>query len=446
MSDAIISPHPARRAVRGRVLSFTRQPQASDDSASYHFQADGLVYSVDGKILSVGPASELLDMLPADVAVDRYEDCLILPGFIDLHIHLPQTRIIASYGAQLLDWLTLYTFPEEQRFADPAYAAAGARFFLDELTRNGTTTAVVYGSVHAHSVTLLFAEAARRGQCMIAGKVMMDQNAPELLRDDAQSGYDESKALIERWHGRNRQYYAVTPRFAVTSSAAQLAAAGALLRETEGLFLQTHLAETKDEIAAALSLHPAARDYTDLYDRHGLLGPASLFGHCLHLGERELDRLAESRSVAIFCPTSNLFLGSGLFPSARIKSRFIRTGLATDIGGGTSFSMLRTAAEAYKVLQLQGERLTALSAFDRITRGNAESLGMEAAIGQLATGGHADMVVLDSRATSLMAERMAQCQSLEEELFILMTLGDERAVRAVYLNGMLAYSVQPALR
>lgn len=423
------------RAIRGRLLSFTAEPAGAGDAASVTVMADGMLRVEDGRIAAVGPASVVGPALPPGTPVDDHEDRLVMPGFIDLHIHFPQTQVIASYGAQLLDWLTTYTFVEEQKYGDPAFAAAQARFFLDELLRNGTTTAVAYGSVHPESVEAVFAEAERRGMGMIAGKVMMDRHAPPALCDTAQRSYDESKALIGRWHGRGRQRYAVTPRFAITSTPDQLDAAGALLREHPGCYLQTHLSENHDEIRQVARLYPAARDYTDVYERFGLLGPRSLLGHCLHLSDDELDRLAATESVAVFCPTSNLFIGSGLFDAARLRGAGVRTGLATDVGGGTSYSLLRTAAEAYKVLQLRGQNLPALSAFYTITRGNALALGLGGEIGSFIPGAWADAVVLDSAATPALAHRMDTARGLEDELFALMTLGDDRAVAATYLRG-----------
>jgi len=433
---------PNTTAIRGRLLSFLRAPLGPGDHGSHRFIEDGLLLVEEGRIAAVGEHAALRGRIPEGVAVAHHPDGLILPGFIDAHIHFPQTRVIASYGARLLDWLETYTFVEEQKYADPAHAAAGASFFLDELLRNGTTTAVAYGSVHPQSVDALFAEAERRGAGLIAGKVMMDRNAPAALTDTAERGYAESKALIGRWHGVGRQRYAVTPRFAITSTEAQLEAAGALLREHPGLHLQTHLSENAEEIATVRRLFPAARDYTDVYDRFGLLGPTSLLGHCIHLSEAEMARLSETGSVAVFCPTSNLFIGSGLFDRAALSraDRPVRVALATDVGGGTSYSMLRTAGEGYKVLQLNRQNLPALAAFDGMTRGNAAALGMEDAIGTLEPGRWADLVVLDPRATPAMRHRMRTVDgNLEEELFVLMTLGDDRAVAATYLRGELAH-------
>lgn len=426
------------RALRGRLLSFLEDPAAAGAEASHSYIEDGLLVIAAGRIAQVGEAKALLGKLPKGLPVDRYPDDLILPGFIDPHIHYPQTQVIASYGAQLLDWLERYAFVEEQKFADPDHAARVAVFFLDELLRNGTTTAAVYCTVHATSVEAFFAESERRNSRMLAGKVLMDRGAPAGLLESAQSGYDDSKSLIARWQGRGRQHYAVTPRFAVTSSPDQLEAAGTLLREHPEVYLQTHLAENRREIETVSELFPEAKSYTDIYDRFGLLGPRSLFGHCLHLEEAERRRLSESGSVAVFCPTSNLFIGSGLFDleAARDPLFPLRSALATDVGGGTSYSLLRTLGEAYKVLQLQGQNLAPLEAFYLVTLGNARALSLEDRIGRLAPGHDADLVVLDAGATPAMAHRRETIQGdLAEELFLLMTLGDDRAVRATYVAG-----------
>ncbi len=423
-------------ALRGRLLSFTDDP-ATAGAAAYSYIEDGLVLIEGGEIAAVGEASELLARVPQGAAVDHYPENLILPGFIDAHIHYPQTQVIASYGAQLMDWLERYAFAEELRFADPEHAARVAGFFLDELARNGTTTAAVYGTVHAGAAEAFFAESHRRNTRMIAGKVLMDRNAPQGLLDTAETGYAESKALIARWHGKGRQLYAVTPRFAITSSEAQLEAAGTLLREHPDCYLQTHLSENHREIEAVRRLFPWAESYTAVYDRYGLLGPRALLGHCIHLDEGERRLLSESGSVAVFCPTSNLFIGSGLFDLARAHDPAapLRVALATDVGGGTSYSMLQTLAEGYKVLQLQGQNLPALLGFYWLTLGNARALGFDDRIGALAPGREADIVVLDARATPAMAHRAERLASLEEELFLLMILGDDRAVRATYVAG-----------
>jgi guanine deaminase len=422
-------------ALRARFLTFRRAPSGAGDAASYSYLEDGVLLVKDGLIEAIGPAADMAARVPAGMPVAHHPGALILPGFIDTHIHFPQTQVIASYGAQLLDWLEKYTFVEEQKYGDPAHAVRQADFFLDELARNGTTTACVYGTVHAESVEALFAAAERCGAGMIAGTALMDRNGPAALVDAGRNGIADSRDLIRRWHGTGRQRYAVTPRFAITSTDAQLRAAGDLLREFPTVYMQTHLAENRDEIAAVKRLFPNDPSYTAVYARAGLLGPRSLLGHCLHLDESELALLRDTQSIAVFCPTSNLFIGSGLFDAARLAAPGIRVALATDVGGGTSYSMLRTAAEAYKVMQLQGRNLPALAAFDLLTRGNAAALGLEAEIGVLAPGAYADLVVLDASATEAMAHRMVTSRDLEEELFVLMTLGDDRAVTQTYLRG-----------
>jgi guanine deaminase len=424
------------RAVRARLLWFEADP-ATAGAKAVRFHEDGGLLVAGGRVAAAGDWRDIAPLLSAGAAIDDRRPLLLMPGFIDPHIHFPQTQVIASFGEQLIEWLTRYTFVEEARFFDDGHARAVARFFLRELVRNGTTTACAFGSVHARAAHVLFEEAHALDMRMIAGKVMMDANAPDTLRDTAEAAYRDTKALIAAWHGRGRQTVAISPRFAVTSSAAQLDAAGALAREHPDCPIQTHLAENLKEIELALSLHPGSGDYLGIYERHGLAGPRSLFGHCIHLSLSEWARMATARAVAVFCPTSNLFLGSGLFDwrAARASLRPVRVGIATDVGAGTSYSMLRTLGEAYKVLQLQGVPFDPLAAFHAITRGNAAALGLEGVIGSFAPGAEADAVALDARATPAMAHRMERVETLAEELFVLMTMGDDRAVRATYIAG-----------
>ncbi|WP_304617454.1 guanine deaminase [Paracoccus sp. (in: a-proteobacteria)] len=419
-----------QQLIRGRVLDFFADPAETDRNHRYH--EDGAILIQDGRILAVGDHADLArDGLPE---ID-HRPHLILPGFIDPHIHFPQLQVIASWGAQLLDWLNTYTFPAEAEFADPAHAARMAGLFLDQLVAHGTTTAVAFCSSHRTSAEALFTAAQARDMAMVAGKVMMDRNAIPAVHDTAQSSYDDSKALIETWHGRGRQRYAITPRFAITSTPGQLAAAGALAAEHPDCHVQTHLSENRDEIAYTLSLYPQARDYLDIYETHGLLGPKTLLGHSIHLEPREIARMAETGSRAVFCPTSNLFLGSGLFDEQGLRAAGIVSGIATDVGGGTSWSMLTTLNEGYKVLQMRGQKLHPLAAFHWATRGNALALGLETEIGTLAPGSAADLVVLDPRATPAMALRAERARSLAEELFILQIMGDDRAVAQTYVSG-----------
>ncbi len=412
-----------------------RAPRGAGDAQSYRYIDDGIIVVKDGRIEAVGPAGEIKARLPPGMLVEQHADALILPGFIDPHIHFPQTQVIASYGAQLLEWLEKYTFVEEQKFSDPAHAGRNAEFFLDELARNGTTTAVAYCTAHPASAEALFTAAHRRNAGMIAGNSVMNRNGPPGLLAPASTAISDSRDLIRRWHGTGRQRYAVTPRFAITSTDEQLAELGALLKEFPTVLMQTHLDENLNEIATIKRLFPDDPSYTAVYARFGLLSPRSLMGHCIHLQDAEVALLRDTQSVAVFCPTSNLFIGSGLFDYERLNTAGVRIALATDVGGGTSYSMLRTAAEAYKVMQLQGQNLPALAAFDLMTRRNAAALGLENEIGTLAPGAFADLVVLDARATPAMAHRMEVARNLEEELFVLMTLGDDRAVRQTYIAG-----------
>ncbi len=423
--------------IRGRVLTFLAEPQGIDDAASYRYIEDGAVLVRDGKVVASGDYADLQTKAGADAETADHRPHLILPGFIDTHLHFPQTQAIASYGAQLLEWLNTYIFVEEQKFARAAHAADVAERFMDELISNGTTTAVAYCSVHPESVDAYFAAAETRGMRMIGGKVMMDRNAPDALRDTPQQGYDETKRLIEKWHGRGRAHYAISPRFAITSTPEQMAMAQALVAEHPDCYVQTHLSENLDEIAFATSLYPEAKDYTDIYARYGLLNERMLLGHCIHLSDREISVLAETGSVGVFCPTSNLFLGSGLFDYQRYRRREkpIRIASATDVGGGTSYSMLRTMDEGYKVIALNGEKLNPFQSFWQITRGNAEALSVAEKVGTLEAGTDADIVVLDSRATPGMRLRMETVGALAEELFLLQTMGDDRAVREVYVAG-----------
>ena len=419
-----------RQLIRGRTLSFHADPNDTENAFTHH--EDGAIIIENGRISAIGDYASLRD--PALPEIDHRPN-LILPGFIDTHIHFPQVQVVASWGAQLLDWLNTYTFPEESRFAQQGHAPRMAEHFLNLLLAHGTTTAVAFCSVHKQSAEALFSAAHARNMAMIAGKVMMDRNAPEGVLDTPQQGYDDSKALIETWHGTGRQHYAITPRFAITSTPEQMQMTGQLVREHPDCHIQTHLSENRDEIAFTLSLYPKARDYLDIYETYGLLGNKILLGHSIHLEEREIARIAETNSHPVFCPTSNLFLGSGLFDEAGLRARGISSGIATDIGGGTSYSMLQTLNEGYKILQLRGQKLHPFAAFHWATRGNAMVLGMQDQIGTLAPGSMADLVVLDSRATPAMALRMERATTLAEELFILQIMGDDRSVAQTYVAG-----------
>ncbi|KFE47599.1 guanine deaminase [Pseudomonas syringae] len=429
-----------QKAYRAAILHSLGDPAEVGLDASYEYFADGVLLVDNGKVSAIGHARDLLDTLDKAVDVIEYKDALITPGFIDTHIHLPQTGMVGSYGEQLLDWLNTYTFPCEKQFADPAHAAEVADIFLKELLRNGTTTALVFGSVHKESVEAFFQAAERLDLRMIAGKVMMDRNAPDYLTDTPESGYADSKALIERWHGKGRLHYAVTPRFAPTSTPEQLTLAGQLLTEYPDLYMQTHISENLQEIEWVKALFPERSGYLDVYDHFQLLGQRSVFAHGVHLCDAECARLAETGSAISFCPTSNLFLGSGLFNLPMAEKHKVNVGLGTDVGGGTSFSILQTLNEAYKVMQLQGAKLSPFKSLYLATLGGARALRLDDKIGSLQPGNEADFLVLDYHATPLLSYRLQQAKNIEETLFVLMTLGDDRTVQETYSAGKLVHS------
>jgi guanine deaminase len=401
----------------------------------------------NGLITDFGPAQRVLPRLPANAEIKNYsKDSLISAGFIDSHVHFPQTPMIAAHGEQLLDWLTNYTYPTELKYSDKDFARSVAQVFLRENLRNGITSACVYCTVYPQSVDALFEEAERLGMRIAAGKVLMDRNAPAALLDTPKSGYDHSKALIAKWHNRGRLSYAITPRFAPTSSHEQLEAAGALCREHPDCYLQTHVSENKSEIAWVKELFPERDGYLDVYDHYALCRPRAIFGHGIHLTDDELQVMHRTGSAIAHCPTSNFFLGSGAFNIARTlrEDRLVRTGIGTDLGAGTSFSMLTTLNSAYKAAQLNGYSLSARHAYYLATRGTAHAMYLEDKIGSIAPGMEGDIVVLDMKSTPLIKYRMQFVEDFEEALFVQMTLGDDRAVQATYIGGELKYSRDPA--
>lgn len=419
---------------RAAILHFLSDPDVDGENA-YQFFDDGALLIENGKVSQVGEADAVLASLSSDIPVVEYKNHLIIPGMIDTHIHFPQVEVIASYGEQLLDWLNNYTFPAERQFEDKEYASNIANFFLDELLKNGTTTALVFGTVHKQSVEAFFEASEQRNTRMICGKVMMNRNAPEFLCDTPESSYQDSKELIEAWHNNGRQLYAVTPRFAITSTEEQLQKAGQLMEEYPDVYMQTHISENKDEVAFVQELFPDSKDYLDVYDQYGLLGQRSVFAHGIHLTPREHQRFRETGSSVSFCPTSNLFLGSGLLDIKELEEEQVAYSVATDVGGGTSFSMLQTLNEAYKVTQLNGNKLSALKSLYLATLGNAKTLQLEDKIGSFKEGNEADFAVLDFNSTPLMSLKQSKCKTLAEKLFAMIILGDDRAVRATYVAG-----------
>ena len=433
------------KAFRCSFWDFIADPFYSPEAESVRYIVDGLLVLENGHVKELGPYESLKERY-ADIPITSYPSMLIMPGFIDTHIHFPQTEMIAAYGEQLLEWLSQYTFPTERKFKDKAYAEKVAAVFLDELLRNGTTTALVFAAVYPESVDAFFEAASRRNLRMIAGKVMMDRNAPDFILDTAETSYLESKQLIKKWHKQGRLLYAVTPRFAITSTDEQLRLAGKLLKEFPDVYLHTHLSENVNEVAWVKELFPDCTGYLDAYDRSGLVCDRSIFAHGVQLTDEEFQRLSQAQSAIAFCPSSNLFLGSGLFKIEQAKSieHPVKVGLGTDVGAGTSFSLLQTASAAYKVAQLRQQKLSPFQALFLATLGGARALSLEDKLGNFEVGKEADFIVLDLRSTPLMAFRNPDATAtslaeLAEKLFTLMIMGDDRAVRATYIAGELAY-------
>ncbi|HJV70554.1 guanine deaminase [Ideonella sp.] len=436
----------SRLALRGDLLDFTGTPALDDvNSPAVRFRPDHWMLIQDGRIVDVRPGGQP----PGDDwQREDHRGRLLLPGFIDTHVHCPQLDVIASYGSSLLDWLDTYTFPAEQRFADPAVAAAGSALFLDALLAHGTTAAVVFPTVHAASAEALFAAADERGMRIVTGKVLMDRHAPEGLRDDVAGAERDCEALIARWHGRGRAAFAVTVRFAITSTPAQLAMAGELLGRHAGLYMQTHVAENPDEVRWVGQLFPEARSYLDVYRRFDLLNERSVLAHGIWLDDEDRALLASTGAHIAHCPTSNLFLGSGLFDWRAAVASGHRVSIGTDVGGGTSLSMPRTLAEAYKVQALQGQRLSAWAALHAATRGAAEALGLGHEIGTLEPGAVADVVAWDWAHGPVATHRDAVArgaiaglseQALHARVFAWLTLADERNVAAAWVAGRTRY-------
>lgn len=428
------------KAIRGNFLDIVKTVEQPEEIESHlRFIEDGLMLIRSGKVEWFGQWEEGKHLIPEGIRVRDYSGKMIVPGFIDTHIHYPQSEMVGAYGEQLLEWLNKHTFPAERRYNDIEYAREMSAFFIKQLLRNGTTTALVFGTVHPESVDALFEAAHNINMRMIAGKVMMDRNAPDYLLDTAETSYTQSKALIERWHRNGRLLYAITPRFAPTSTPEQLAMAQRLREEYPDTYLHTHLCENKDEIAWVKSLYPDRKNYLDVYHHYGLTGKNSVFAHCVHLEEQEWDCLRDTGSSIAFCPTSNLYLGSGLFNLKKAWHKQIKVGMGTDIGAGTTFNMLQTLNEAYKVMQLQGWRMSAYEAFYLATLGGAKALGLDDIIGNFNLGKEADFVVLEPTATPLQQLRYDNSVTLMDKLFVMMTLGDDRSIYRTYVDGQLVY-------
>ncbi|MEE3000510.1 MAG: guanine deaminase [Pseudomonadota bacterium] len=414
-------------ALKGRVLTFNDGPN------SYDYWETGCVFIEGGFIRSVGSFKSV--NVPENVRIIDYGEDLILAGFIDGHVHYPQMNVIASYGTKLIDWLNVYTFPEEAKFSDKTYAKAVAQFFISESLKNGYTTSAVFCTMHPQSVDVFFAEAERKNLRMVGGKVLMDRHAPDNLCDTAQLAYDQSLDLINKWHKNGRALYAVTPRFAPTSTPEQLEVASTLYKENEGVYIQSHVSENVDEISWVAELFPKASSYLDVYGRFNLLGPRTLYGHGIHFSDSDIEMVKDTDTSIVHCPTSNLFLGSGLFEYEKFRNNGVRVALGTDVGGGTSLSPFATMKGAYEIAQFRNFSLSPFEAFYMLTLGGAKALHLEDKIGRIQSGYEADLVVINLNSTELIRRRMMQVSDLDETLFLQIILADDRAIRATYVNG-----------
>ena len=429
-----------KTAIRSAMLTFKKDPFFHEMDECLVYESDAVIVMEGGKITQVGRAQDILPSLDG-VEIKHYTDSIIIPGFIDSHVHYPQTEIIGAYGDQLLDWLNNYTFIAEQCFKNKDHASEVAKVFLKEHFRNGVTTSTVYCTVFPQSVDAIFEEAEKYDMRIMAGKVCMDRNAPEALLDTPQRAYDESSALIKKWHNKGRAEYVITPRFVPTSTPEQMEMMQALAVENPDMLIQSHVSENVNEVAWVKDLCPKAKDYTDAYAQYGLVRPRAIYGHGIHLTDRELSVFSETGAAVAHCPTSNFFLGSGCLnvKKLRDKNRPVHVGLATDLGAGTSFSMLQTMNEAYKAAQINGTPYTSLHSFYLASRGTAEALGLQDKIGTIAVGMEADLTVLNLKSTPIIDYRMKYAKDLEEALFIQMTLGDDRAIAATYVAGKEVY-------
>ena len=429
-----------KTAIRSAMLTFKKDPFFHEMEECLVYESDAVIVMEGGKITQVGRAQDILPSLDG-VEVKHYTDSIIIPGFIDSHVHYPQTEIIGAYGEQLLDWLNNYTFIAEQGFKNKEHASEVAKVFLKEQFRNGVSSSTVYCTVFPQSVDAIFEEAEKYDMRIMAGKVCMDRNAPEALLDTPQRAYDESSALIKKWHNKGRAEYVITPRFVPTSTPEQMEMMQALAAENPDMLIQSHVSENVNEVAWVKDLCPKAKDYTDAYAQYGLVRPRAIYGHGIHLTDRELSVFSETGAAVAHCPTSNFFLGSGCLnvKKLRDKNRPVHVGLATDLGAGTSFSMLQTMNEAYKAAQMNGTPYTSLHSFYLASRGTAEALGLQDKIGTIAVGMEADLTVLNLKSTPIIDYRMKYAKDLEEALFIQMTLGDDRAIAATYVSGKEVY-------
>ncbi|MEE3241392.1 MAG: guanine deaminase [Pseudomonadota bacterium] len=422
-------------AYRAEIIYCTNDPSKFGESAICHFEDGLLVVNSSGEIVACGEAKTLLKEWGGNCSYNEYKNHLIVPGFIDSHIHFPQTEMLAAHGEQLLSWLENYTYPVEENFCNKSYSLKIANVFLTELLKNGTTSAVVFGSVHKESVDALFELSYEKNMRIVAGKALMDRNVPLGVSENTLDGFIKSKELIDQWHNKGRLSYAVTPRFAASSSYQQLEGCKKLLNDYPDLYLQTHLSENHEEIDFVKKTYPTFPNYLSIYDEFDFLSRPSIFAHCIHLEEKEWDLLSNTKAVISHCPTSNLFLGSGLFDMKKSRNFNIPVTIGTDIGAGTSFSMMQTFSEAYKIQQLQGTSLNGFDGLYLMTLAGAKAINLDHRIGTLEAGTEADFVILNYNSTPYMEFRNSKCDTIHDRLFSLLMLGDDRAVSETYIMG-----------
>ncbi|MDA9734680.1 guanine deaminase [SAR116 cluster bacterium] len=422
------------KIIKGRILYFLNNPFIAKIEDSVNILENGGILIEGNLIKDVDEFQNLKRKFP-HLEIHDYGNNLITAGFIDCHMHYPQTKIIASYGKRLLDWLNDYTFPEEIKFENSDYAKKIANLTLDLCLRNGTTTVASFCTTSVNSVDAIFEEAEKRKMCVVAGKTCMDRNAPKLLIDNVKSSYDDSKSLIKKWHLKDRNIYAITPRFAPTSSPEQLETLGNLWTEYPDCIMQTHLSEQKEEIKWVKQLFPKIKSYLEIYQKFNLVKKNSIFGHCIYLQKREIDILREIKSSVAHCPTSNTFIGSGIFDLVKFINNNIDVGLATDTGGGTSFSMLKTMSETYKISQLNNFSIHPAQLLWLATVGSSKSLGLENKIGNIIKGNYADLVVIELNSTKEIEQRQRNAESFWEALFPTLLMGDDRAIISTWVSG-----------
>lgn len=416
------------KAIRSRIFHFLNRDK-------YEYFEDGLLIVENGLVKGVGHFNDLKTNLDEQFEIVEKRNKLLLPGFIDAHVHAVQTKVMASFGTNLLEWLEKYTFPEEAKFSDSDYAKKEVDFFFKQLLKNGTTTAAIYSSVHQESIVAIAETANNLNMRVLAGKTHMDRNAPEDLCEKTDHTYKSSLSLIEKYNGKGRFNYVLTPRFAITSTPKQLEQLKQLKQEFPHVKIQTHISENKEEIESTMNLFPDRKNYLDVYNHYGLIDKNTLLGHSIHLTDDEWDQVKTKNASLVHCPSSNQFLGSGLFDLKRAWENEIPMALGSDIGAGFSFSMLKTAAVAYQVGVLRGYKPSIEQLFYLLTLGGATALGLQNKIGNFEYGKEADFILMDPSKSEVLHKRIQGVKDIGEILFAILFLGDDRVIDEIYLMG-----------